>query len=267
MFFNVEPLLNCNELYCLVFLSRFIVICYPLTSKEHVTFSRTVICACIMMIMWLVIDLPYLWSYSTTSYDCSTNTSTIIYHSLDIGFLHSNTSFNKGFMVTCSILGFIIPVIILSFCTVRLLRALRKSNKMQRSHRRTHSFKYMPRTNMTQTLITIVIVFIILILPSECLQIWFFVSTESKLESKLVSLIATFCNMLHTTNFAINFICYSVVNSQFRKTFWDWNKCALHNGLYIGRERLISLTSLTNLSVRSPYSDHIRLPRGSDLYG
>ncbi len=252
-------------LIVMVAVTRFIVICYPLTSKEHVTFSRTVITACIMMALWLVIDLPYLWSYSSTTYDCSTNTSTKIFHSLDIGFLHSNATFNKGFMVTCSILGFIVPVMILLFCTVRLLRALRKSQKMQRSHRRTYSFKYMPRTNMTQTLITIVIVFIILILPSECLQIWFFVSTRT--ESKLISLIASFCNLLHTTNFAINFILYSLVNSQFRKTFWDWNKCALHNGLYVGRERLISLTSLTNLSIRSPYSDHIRLPRGSDLYG
>ncbi len=150
-------------------------------------------------------------------------------------------------MISCSLLGFVVPVILLIFTTCGLMQALRMSESMQKQHRQVFTFRKMPKVNVTQTLITIVIVFIVLILPSEFLQIWFFFSTGAK--SELISLVVALCNMLHTANFANNFILYTIVNKQFRKTFREFIQCSWKTARVVRQERLHSMTSFTNVDL------------------
>ncbi len=121
----------------MIWLTRYIVVCYPLTSKQHITLRRSIAAAIVILILWLLIDLPYLWSYSLITIDCSSNTSSgLVYYSLDVGVLNANPPFYRTFIITSSILGFIFPVCILMFTTVALIRTMRMSEIMQSQHRR-----------------------------------------------------------------------------------------------------------------------------------
>ncbi len=50
-------------LYTAQCFSRYKVVCHPLKSKENVTLKRTVILILTFSLMWIVLDLPYCWSY------------------------------------------------------------------------------------------------------------------------------------------------------------------------------------------------------------
>ncbi len=232
-------------------ISRHIAICHPFTSREIITLRRTMIAMLIVTVAWLLLDLPYIWSYSVTTIPCANNiTGITVYYSLDIGFLSSNHSFNRTFTCTGIIFGFLLPVAILCYCTFSLVKAVKSSQTLQKQHsanRRESTIK--PATShVTVTLITIVIFYIILILPSECLQIWYFFSSASM--SELTSTVAVICNAFHTLHYAINFILYTVVNSQFRKTVMDLFLCRKQT--FRNRtDRSLYQTSVTNCSFTS----------------
>ncbi len=213
----------------IVAISRHIAICFPLKAKEVITLCKTMVAVSVVTIGWLLLDLPYIWSYKLNEISCEYNqTGLVLYYSLDVGVLNTNVLLNQVFTYIGMILGFILPLIILVYCTFRLIKAVKTSDSMQKQHRAIYieQKRKAPTSHVTVTLITIVIVFIILIFPSECLQIWFFFSTGDKTD--LIFTVAVICNAFHTLNYAINFILYTVVNAQFRRTFMGLILC--HKG-------------------------------------
>ncbi len=128
-----------------------------------------------------------------------------------------------------------------------IITALRKSQEMQRNHRQCFGWKKQPKRNTTQTLVTIIIVFIILKSPSEVLEI-FSLFPHSHL-NLFVMLVA---NSMHTLQIAINFVLYTVVNRQFRKTFKDIMCCTWKSYDEQRREQMISLTSFTRIEQIEP---------------
>ncbi len=235
----------------IVGISRHIAIVYPFTSREIITLRRTIIAMVIVTISWLLLDLPYIWSYRVSTIRCvHNNTGLINYYSLDLGFLNSNHSFNRTFTCSGIILGFLIPVAALCYCTFSLVKGVKSSQTLQKQHsanRRESTNKKPATSHVTLTLVTIVIVFIILILPSECLQVWYFFSSDSL--SDVMSTVAVICNAFHTLHYAINFILYSVVNSQFRKTVMDIFLC--RGRPFRNHERSLYQTTVTNCSLTS----------------
>ncbi len=103
------------------FCPRFIVVCYPLTSKDHITLRRMAILTLPFSVLWAGLDLPYIWSYSVNQISCNDNTSVEVYYSLDVGYLESHIQFQHAFQWTTTILGFILPVCVITYCTIRLI--------------------------------------------------------------------------------------------------------------------------------------------------
>ena len=237
-----------TTLMLLVALTRFIVVCFPLTSKEHITLRRMTILIVSLSILWAGLDLPYIWSYSVNHILCNANTSVQNYYSLDIGYLDSHIQFQRAFLWTTAILGFILPVFLMTYCTIRLVSALRKSQDMQRNHRQCFGWKKQPKRNITQTLVAIIIVFIILKSPSEALEIFSLFSTSHS--NLFIMLLA---NSLHTLQFSINVLLYTVVNRQFRKTFKEIMCCSWKSLDAQRRERIVSLTSFTHLEATASF--------------
>ncbi len=206
-------------LMIIIAVSRHIAICYPFTSKEVITIGRTIVAIIIVSVAWMVLDLPYIWSYELNTISCThEDMNNGKYFTLELGYLNSNPTFRHIFTYTGTILGFLVPVITLTYCSYHLIKAVKSSLIIQQhitSVKQTQ--RSTPKTHVTYTLITIVVVFQVLILPSECLQIWFFFHKNKKTD--LILMVAVICNAFHTLNFSINFILYTVVNSQFRKTF------------------------------------------------
>ena len=79
-------------LILLVSLSRYIVVVYPLTAKRQITLRRTCFTMVLIALFWIVLDLPYCWSYTFNTITCPGvgNVSGTSYFSLDIGYLTSH---------------------------------------------------------------------------------------------------------------------------------------------------------------------------------
>jgi len=48
-----------------------------------------------------------------------------------IGWLYKSASFRLGYSVACALVEIFLPLLLLSFCNVCLIRALRRSYRMQ----------------------------------------------------------------------------------------------------------------------------------------
>ena len=193
---------------------RYAAICHPLRAREfvHVTCTRSAIV--LTFIGWVLLHLPQFWSY-TVSHFCVDGT--VIYIT-DLGEFKNNKSLNSAFSYTWMIVGFFIPVPLLAYCNACLIRALKESNQMRRQYR-VHTKKSRPGNKITPTLIIIVIMFFVLVAPSEIIH--FVIDHVSTSKTQGLSATIVFFNVLQTVNFASNFVLYCAVNVHFRKTLKD----------------------------------------------
>lgn len=194
----------------LMALSRYMAICHPLHARIFVNPAGTKLSILLTIIFWACLTMPEAWSLYYTPLTEGNTTYIILEH----GPFTTNTVLRNTFTYLWSILGFIIPVSILAFCNARLIQALRESQRMRREYR-VHQRTTRPGSKITPTLIAIVIMFIILVTPSEILNI-----VRFSLHYELL-LAVSITNVMHTLNFSMNFILYCVVNVHFRSTLRD----------------------------------------------
>ena len=198
---------------------RYTAICRPLHARYLVELRATRIAVAMTFIIWSLLFLPLWWSAKVRSIHCGEDTT---YYMQDNGYFASNASLKMGFTVVWFLLGVIIPVIILTYCNLHLIKALRESLKMRKLYR-VHSRTLSPGTHITPTLIAIVCMCLILVTPSEVLKFYFY--TVDKQEVELFSLAIVITNILQTLNFSMNFLLYCMVNTRFRGTLKEIVRC------------------------------------------
>ena len=123
--------------------------------------------------------------------------------------------FQNTFSYLWTVFGYAIPVSVLAFCNTHLIRALRESYKMRRVYR-VHSQTPQPGSRITPTLVAIVVMFLVLVSPSEIIQFLFYIVEDKAVEHLNFATVIT--NLLHTMNFSLNFVLYCIVNVHFRNT-------------------------------------------------
>ena len=112
--------------------------------------------------------------------------------------------------------GFFLPVAVLSFCNAHLILSLRESARIQRhSQVKRTSQSNDAQKRISITLIAIVILFFLLICPSECLHFYGEAIGASDLSNYDLGMRIT--NILQVCNFSVNFLLYCIVNSYFRE--------------------------------------------------
>ena len=148
------------------------------------------------------------------------------YYLLDHGAFSSNRTLHSTLTGLWAAVQFILPATILFFCTTRLVQALRESSRIQRQYwtvirattgmmaSQTGSEK---GRRLTGTLVAIVIFFLVLVTPSEVLNLCYYVVRHDNAPSFELALVVA--NVLQTANFALNFVLYCACNSQFRATW------------------------------------------------
>ena len=168
-----------------------------------------------MIVVSVLVNIPRFWHYTITETQCATD---CVCYIKSTSKLFRNPKFYYPYKITWAIFGTFIPVAILAFCNFCLIRALRQSFQMQRMYRANA-----PRDSghrITPTLITIVVLFIILVVPSEILEfLKNFVLVPRQGASLDAFLSATIImNFNQACNFAVNFVLYCVINVHFRET-------------------------------------------------
>ena len=78
-------------------------------------------------------------------------------------------------------------------------------------------------TRLTLTLVCLVAMFLVLVTPSELINLFFFAATPS--EGELLQRAIVVTNVMQTANFSFNFVLYLAVNAQFRGTVAEACRC------------------------------------------
>ncbi len=211
-------------------LGRYYGVCHPLRTRVYVMSSQKVtkiliiIIVCVYL-LWGCLSVPELLIFTICSdvvTSDSNSSSLVIEYYLDSGPLDYRIW--GLFSIIWQVFGFFIPFVIMLFCNIRLLQTLKKSAKFQQqqyssSHHQysTHRLRISPTQDpvLTKTLIIIIILFVVLVSPSEIINI---LSNYKVLSSAHIQLAISITNVLNTANFATNFALYCMVNVHFRHT-------------------------------------------------
>ena len=193
-------------------MSRYVAIYHPIHARFFVKPGHTCLAIFITFLMWFCLALPEVWNFEVEPLTMNNATHYI----LDIGSFRKNKSFNRGFVISWSVVGFIIPVSILVFCNVQLIRALQKTYRV---NCKAQQGRQGANPRITATLIAIVIMLLILASPSEILSIYYIVDRKTARYDFVLAGIIN--NLLHTLNFSINFLLYCIANVNFRNTLKD----------------------------------------------
>jgi hypothetical protein len=230
-------LLSSTWLTVAMAVSRYVAICYPLRARQHLRIMFTRIVIILVFLFSVVFNLPRFWMKSITFIECEEGGRA--YFSQN-GPMKQYKILEAVYMWLYFALGIAVPLILLAYCNVYLLRALHVSIKPRRQHSGTSRTSVSNSTNVvTLTLMIIIVFYIILVGPAEVLAFWKpYVLNNYSLNIVIkYSLLITICNTLQAINFAINFILYCIINVHFRKVIRNLILCTalreqLHKNLH-----------------------------------
>lgn len=194
---------------------RYVAICHPFRARMAVNRNATLLAVGVVALVWFLLCLPELWVYSIVYVPSTNATGSQVF--LDRGAIFSHAHLHIAFSYLWHTLGFLVPIVIMLFCNIQLVRALRDSRRL----RLEHTGAIYPATlrhemSLTATLILIVALFFVLVSPSEVLQFWSMFFKDYDVPHH--NLVHAITNVLNTLNFATNFLLYLGVNVHFRRT-------------------------------------------------
>ena len=231
----------------IIAVGRYAAICHPLHARQFVHAKGMRAAIVMTFLLWTGLVLPCFWSYKIESITCPNDNGNFNIHILDNGVFIKNKTLKTTFSYVWTIIGYFIPVCVLAFCNAYLIRALRESYRMRQEYR-VHGQSQQPGSHITPTLVAIVIMFIVFVSPSEIIQFVFYTVKGSQAEGLILAITVT--NLLHTLNFASNFVLYCVVNVHFRATLRDVFYCIIRKEprRRISRQYTASYSNVTSRS-------------------
>ena len=197
---------------------RYLAICHPLYSRKVLTLRRTKIAIVSVFFLSALFNLPMFWRWAITEKSC--NGSTMYALGQEILF-HSDT-FDHAYRATWAVMGNFVPLILLLFFNVCLMREIHKSYAMRKHMNGSSSVHaqndHEASNRVTITLIAIVVMFFILVAPSEILKHLAYLFGKNLGANYTYMTIEIITNVMQTINFSANFILYCIINPSFRKT-------------------------------------------------
>ena len=191
--------------------ARYVGICHPLKARIMLGSMATKLAIALTFLFWMALLSPLLLSYKLL--EVPIDNSTVVYI-LDIGIFNTNHYLQMTMTYIWAILGFFMPIVFLFFCNVCLIRALRASHRLRQSAVRNRATACDHSSRITVTLVALVIMFLVLVAPSELIHFYTDLVPESY---ATMELLFTLGNLLQAVNFSFHFILYCTVNVTFRR--------------------------------------------------
>ena len=191
--------------------ARYIGICHPLKARIMLGSVATKLAIAATFIIWMALLAPVLWSYKLQHMYLDNNTLLYI---VDLGVFNTNQHLKVSMTYSWAILGFFLPITVLALFNICLIRALRASHRLRQSVVRNRAGSRDQSSRITVTLVALVIMFIILVSPSELLHFYIDVVPESY---TTMEIFLTLGNVLQAVNFSFHFVLYCAVNVSFRR--------------------------------------------------
>ncbi len=213
---------------------RYAAICRPLQARYLVGLNASRISIIATFVLWSLLELPMFWKYDVYEMKCPTvNAEEYIYfYILMPGPFPTNQRLKQAFTYLWSITGFFLPLIVLAYCNVHLVKALRESSRIRQLYR-VNANRATHGSRITPTLVAIVCMFLVLVTPSEILHFYYYAVKGEAYETMNIAIVLT--NLLQTANFAFNFVLYCLVNTHFRDAWKDLVYCKSCRRQYYNR--------------------------------
>ena len=195
--------------------NRYIVVVYPLQARQTLGTVRTFVTIILVFFISTILTLPH-FLHLTVRRCMLINGDEML--EVNSRWRHSNNghvfrSLKIYIHWVWPVVADFVPVLILAFCNMRLIRELRHAISSRR--RSCHGQVVRDSSHkVTLTLVIIVLMLLLLVSPSEILR--FFNPFESW--GEVGHIVAAVTNVMQTCNFAFNFVLYCVVNANFRQT-------------------------------------------------
>ncbi|CAL1544367.1 unnamed protein product [Lymnaea stagnalis] len=216
-------------------LERFMAICYPLRQDLYLTTRRIKYIIVFTFIFSVGFNVPVLWRFKAVTW-CPTNTSTIT-NGADLMTshknmvpLHNSKAVETAYRVAWAILGNYIPLVLLVYFNVCLCRKIYRSYKLRKHLGRQDQTRSSSHI-LTITLVAIVVLFFILVAPSETI-----LQVMQMTESPTTSSFEAVLNLMQAINFSVNFILYCIISPYFRKTLKYMVLCGCYNIYQVSRD-------------------------------
>jgi hypothetical protein len=208
--------------------SRYLVVCHPLWARQHLGKTVTLIIITVVFISSIIFSLPNFWKkelYYVGNDEYMRQAGPMNLQNNEIGCLIYDCVY--------FVLGIAAPLMILVYCNIHLVWALKQAIKVRHQlSRNSRSSASKSNITMTMTLVFIIIFYILFVVPAEVLRfVWYMININnvdhiSYYISTSYGLAVALCNALQSFNFAVNFILYSFINVHFRKVIKDLLLCA-----------------------------------------
>ncbi|KAK3085992.1 hypothetical protein FSP39_011816 [Pinctada imbricata] len=216
-------ILSSTLLTVLTALMRYLAICHPFRSRQLISVRNSVMAITIIAVISVAFNLPTFWRKKIEPVPCSTpmDTGVELVRTAD-GELFMNLRFVYAYKLLWAIFGNFIPLSILMYCNVRLIKALHQSKQLRLLHSRDNTSCLSAHRRINITLITIIIFFFFLVAPSEITKFVFLIIKEQHRDFFTYQMVSMVTNTLQCINFSVNFILYYVIIAPFRKTLHEF---------------------------------------------
>ncbi|XP_059178812.1 FMRFamide receptor-like [Physella acuta] len=229
-------------------LERFIPICYPLQQTLYLKkglIKRIIVSTFIFSI---VFNIPVMFRFQPVvicafsssidstgaSFNYTGNISAIltttgplhstpsprvissIRYSLNTVPLCGSTAVDTAYRITWAFVGNFLPLIFLVFFNVRMYRQIMSSHKKRLAFDCEETMS-MSSYILTLTLLAIVLMFLVLVAPSETVLFLMQMSNSKNLPA-----VEAVLNLMQTINFSFNFFLYAIISPYFRDTIRYW---------------------------------------------
>ncbi len=201
--------------------SQYIIVTYPIKAKLFMKPVHIVVAIVTSLIMCSVLHIPLLWIWEIKTISCQGNRKSLIV--LTFGFFMKYLQIRRIFLIIWFMFGFLIPVVILVFSSIGLIKAFNNSrrfhsvnsNKCTAERRRIINLYTASYRKISITLIGIALLFFICMCPGQILGFYTdLTSTEQSTDTFVLLLVL--CNVLQTIKFSGNFVLYSGIICYFR---------------------------------------------------
>lgn len=202
---------------------RYVAICHPFYSQQFISVKVTVVAIVVVLLISFGLNAPKFWYFKMLERRCLNGNFTVI--DLARSQLFMNLHFVYAYKILWAIIGNFVPLAILLYCNIRLIKALRHSNQMRISHCRDDTTSLSAHRRITITLVIIIIFFFVLVSPSEITTFMMYVTyqhSKSEVQKSYLRIASIITNFLQSINFSVNFILYYVIIAPFRKALHDF---------------------------------------------
>ena len=200
-------------------LERYFAIAHPFLARSFIRVRRTVAIKVLLVIVSVIINIPDFLRYKIKLERCHIGTCICYYAEPSLFFRH--TKFAFGYSILWHTLGTFIPLVILTFCNVRLLMEIYRSTSHDKHLSPGPSgggcAENRDPTKITFILVAIVTFFLLLVCPSMILSFLKDCMTQSYINVQYYQIALVITNLAQALNFSFNFLLYCVVSPKFRQ--------------------------------------------------